>query len=202
MVQWEFALEEGTDPAGVVRRVNAGRLELAGTARITRSWLDTFDWRLYDAGLLLELTETEAGSDLALTQLAGGDLVAHVATTKAPMWPTDLPSGPLRDNVAARVEMRALLPTGSTTVSRRSWRVLDKNDKTVTRIEVDEPVASRAATVRLAPRLRVRAVRGYARQTERVVLGVAQEAGVSEPEFAESLEVMLGSGRPPGGYSG
>ena len=35
--------------------------------RMRRSWLDTFDWRLYRAGLSLELQASSAGTELVLT---------------------------------------------------------------------------------------------------------------------------------------
>ena len=69
--------------------------------------LDTFDGRLHRAGLRLEACEAD-GVELVLS----GDetVTAHLATRSAPRFPADLPHGPLRDRIAAILEMRALIP--------------------------------------------------------------------------------------------
>ena len=70
--------------------------------RITRTWLDTFDWRLYRAGLTLE----HRGGELILTAGEAPELVQRV-----PRWrPSSgalraggvrLPDGPVASRIAA-----------------------------------------------------------------------------------------------------
>src|SRR6516225_11989946 len=56
----------------------------AGTRR--RTWLDTFDWRLYRAGLILEYTTAHRGGELRLTGAhpAALDPGAAAGTTTPP----------------------------------------------------------------------------------------------------------------------
>src|SRR4051794_41197114 len=78
---------------------------VAAPHRVVRTLLDTFDGLLHHAGLRLELHESAARRTLIL----GGDGVVGVRapTAVVPVWPSDLPSGPLRARVAAIVGVRA-----------------------------------------------------------------------------------------------
>ncbi len=84
----------------------------AGPSRtLRRTWLDTFDWRLFRAGLNLECTAGRGRSELVLTARDGEPVAAEVA--RGLRWPAmidDLPVGPLREHLAPIVGVRALLP--------------------------------------------------------------------------------------------
>ncbi len=65
----------------------------AGPSRtLRRTWLDTFDWRLFRAGLTLECTVGRGRSELVLTARDGEPVAAEVA--RGMRWPAkidDLP---------------------------------------------------------------------------------------------------------------
>ena len=94
----------------------------SGTHR--RTWLDTFDWRLYRAGLVLEFEQARRGGRLLLSQ-ADGTPQAEQPVTRWPRRPglaEDLPAGPVRDRIVVLTSPRALLPivraVGSVSVTR------------------------------------------------------------------------------------
>ena len=86
-----------------------------------RTWLDTFDWRLYRAGLTLEQVTSRGTAELRLTGRDGTLLAAERLRPAAqgtrggrvPRWPALLaavPPGPLAEELAPVVGVRALLP--------------------------------------------------------------------------------------------
>src|SRR5262249_11942197 len=80
----------------------------AGPARtLRRTWLDTFDWRLFRAGLNLEATTGRGKSELVLTARDGEPVAAEPA--KGIRWPAkigDVPAGALREHLAPIVGVR------------------------------------------------------------------------------------------------
>src|SRR5262249_31738277 len=82
-----------------------------------RTWLDTFDWRLYRAGLTLELTSRPRGpAEYRLTGRDGELIAAQPAdpvgsrAAQQSWLISALPQGPLRAQLAPPVAVRALLP--------------------------------------------------------------------------------------------
>ncbi|HEV2450620.1 MAG TPA: CHAD domain-containing protein, partial [Streptosporangiaceae bacterium] len=153
----EFVVEDSDGP--VPRRV-AAALEPRFTVIQERrrsarqTWLDTFDWRLHAAGLVLHQITDERGTERASEQerqrangrtgelvlrTAGGEPVASAAVS-APRWPGLLdviPAGPLRDRLEPVVGVRALLPLARAQDKQTLLRVLDGEHKTVARITLD-----------------------------------------------------------------
>ncbi|MEP7026334.1 MAG: hypothetical protein ABJB47_21530, partial [Actinomycetota bacterium] len=84
-------------------------------ATVRRTWLDTFDWRLYRAALTLEFSSGRGGGEFRLTGRDGGLLASQPAGPRATQldWPamvSALPEGPLREQLGPVVGVRALLP--------------------------------------------------------------------------------------------
>ena len=68
----------------------------AGSGMHRRTWLDTFDWRLYKAGLTLQFEQARRRGRLVLSQ-ADGTPQAEQPVTRWPRRPglaEDLPPGP------------------------------------------------------------------------------------------------------------
>lgn len=105
-----------------------------------RILFDTFDGRLHDAGLRLEL-RAEPDPALVLADRNGAP-PARLQWRGVPRWPADLPPGPFRSRVAALAQERALLPMVTITSQVREARRLDRRGKVVARAEVHEQVAA------------------------------------------------------------
>jgi CHAD domain-containing protein len=133
-----------------------------------RTFWDTFDGRLHDAGLAL----TAAAGRLVLA-VAGtsAEIAAEAQPRRAKrLFANDLPAGELRDRVAPVVEMRALTPVVRVRSRFLPINILDEIGKIVVRLRVEEPTATAASglPLPLAARLHVSGVRGYDRDFERV----------------------------------
>ncbi len=178
-----------------------------GRARtVRRAWLDTFDWRLYRAGLTLELATGRGTAELTLTGRDGAVVAAQPAGGAGgrPRWPAllgALPVGPLRERLRPVVGVRALLPVARAASTVHELRVLNSDDKTVARVAVDRMSVSYPARTALPPRLTVTALRGYQAQADKLAGILAAARGVSDPA-AGALEAALeAAGRQPGDYS-
>jgi CHAD domain-containing protein len=159
-----------------------------------RTWLDTFDWRLYKAGLLLELVTANRDSQLVLTSAGAGPAGAPVRVAQPvagwraaqPCLFDQLPPGPVTDLIVAVVAPRALLPLVTVTSTATETSLLNSDGKTVARLLIERPAiaASPATAARgaarddaarscLPPRLSVTEVRGYSGQARRAARIVA-----------------------------
>jgi CHAD domain-containing protein len=178
-----------------------------GSAR-RRTWFDTFDWRLYKAGLTLEYIAAQRGGELRLTSAnpasqgtAAADMAQPVTGWQAsrPHGPQDLPDGPVAARVASLVAPRVLLPAVTVATTTAVSRLLNEDAKTVARLLIERPVVT--GLTGLAPRLTIAEVRGYpgqARRAARVIEDVPGVAPAADPVFADALRVL---DRRPGDYS-
>ena len=184
--------------------------------RVRRTWLDTFDWRLYRAGLALELQAGRGGTELILSGRDGERLAAlpvpasdsraghaHAGANGAGAlsWPSmtaALPPGPLRELLEPVAGIRALAPVARAASRIREHRVLNSDTKTVARLIVDEMAVSYPAKAHPLPQLAVIPVRGYQAQGERLSSALAANGRIS-PSGRSALEIALeAAGQHPG----
>jgi len=190
----------------------------AGACR--RTWYDTFDWRLYRAGMLLEYVTAHRAGELILTTPAGGDgmngnalsagdddgrVVQPVTGWRAARsyLATDLPEGPVTGRITDLVSPRALLPAVTVASTTTVTRLLNSDGKTVARLLVERPAVGDAA---LPPRMAIAEVRGYPGQARRAARIVALAPGIEVSPAASPGETLLMDalrvlGRAAGDYS-
>ena len=100
-----------------------------------RTWLDTFDWRLYRAGLMLQFEQARRGGRLLLSRADGTPQAEQPVTGWSPRRPAlDLPPGPVRDRIMVLISPRALLPIVRATSTVSVMRLLNADGKTVARL--------------------------------------------------------------------
>jgi CHAD domain-containing protein len=197
--EFEVVPERGGEPAG------AGR----------RTLLDTFDWRLYRAGLTLEYDARSVGGELRLADhpVTTGPVATQPAITQPvtgwqaarPHLMCEVPDGPVASRIGDLVAPRALLPLVVLTTATTTYRLLNEDGKTVARLLVERPVLghqrSGPQAARLAPRLSIAEVRGYLGQARRAARLVGAAAGVTSAEVPALAEALRALGRRPGDYS-
>ena len=142
----EFVLAgTGGSSVELLRAKLATSFAVSGSAhrrpvRARRTWLDTFDWRLYQAGLTLQQVTAGRSSQLILTGLDGEQVMAPVdrpATLRWPALATRLPAGALRDCLISVTGNRALLPVVTAASQASDLRLLNGDEKTVARLSID-----------------------------------------------------------------
>jgi CHAD domain-containing protein len=167
--------------------------------RAERRFYDTFDGRLYAAGLSCVCSEGR------LMLLDGDAEVArvHVADGRDRLFARDLPPGALRDALSAVVEIRALLPVAKVRARMRTLALLDDEQKTIVRAIVEESSVVRAGRrpQPLELRLMLVSVRGYDRALERVQEALEQRVGLRRAARPLLDEAIIASGATPSGIS-
>ncbi len=167
--------------------------------RAERRFYDTFDGRLYAAGLSC------ACSDGRLVLLDGDVEVAWAqwADRCDRLFVRDLSLGTLRDGLAAVVGVRALLPVVDMRARTRALGLLDDEQKTVVRAIVEESSVVRAGRRPrpLEPRLKLVSVRGYDEALERVQHALEHKVGLRRAARPVLEEAIIASGATPGGIS-
>ena len=185
----------------------------AGARR--RTWLDTFDWRLYRAGLTLEFEQGRRGGRLLLSRADGTPQAEQPVTGWPPRRPAlDLPPGPVRDRIMVLIHPRALLPIVKAASTVSVARLLNADGKTVARlvaghITVTALAASPAAadsvaagtTTELPLRLAIAEVRGYPGQARRASTLLAGLPGVSSASQSVFTAALTALGRHPDDYT-
>ena len=181
-----------------------------GTGTHRRIWLDTFDWRLYRAGLMLEFEQARRGGRLLLSK-ADGTPQAEQPVTRWPRRPglaQDLPPGPVRDRIVVLTSPRALLPIVRAVGSVSVTRLLNDDGKTVARLVADQltvtaapPGITGGTTAELPLRLAITEVRGYPGQARKAASLLAGVPGVSHASQSELIAALTTLGRHPADYS-
>ncbi len=180
-----------------------------------RTWLDTFDWRLYRAGLTLELERVTRGGRLLLSNVDGTPQAEQPVTGWPPRRPAlDVPPGPVRDRIMALISPRALLPIVRAISTVSVARLLNADGKTVARLVADHitattvaagtataDTASAGTTAELPLRLAIAEVRGYPGQARRASALLASVPGVSSASQSVFTAALTALGRHPADYT-
>jgi CHAD domain-containing protein len=182
----------------------------AGSGTHRRTWLDTFDWRLYKAGLTLHFEQARRGGRLVLSK-ADGTPQAEQPVTRWPRRPglaEDLPPGPVRDRILVLTSPRALLPVVRAVSTVTVTRLLNADGKTVARLVADHVTVTAptgntggGTTAELPPRLAVGYVRGYPGQAHKAAALLAGVPGVSHASQSVFAAALAALGRHPADYT-
>jgi CHAD domain-containing protein len=172
-----------------------------------RAWLDTFDWRLYRAGLMLEFEQARRGGRLLLSKADGTPQAQQPVTGWLPRRPClaeDLPAGPVRDRIIVLTSPRALLPIVRAVSTPSVTRLLNADGKTVARLLADRVTVTAAAadtTAELPLRLAIAEVRGYPGQARKAAGLLAGLPGVSHASQSVFTAALTALGRHPADYT-
>ncbi|MBF0254960.1 MAG: hypothetical protein HQL47_00550, partial [Gammaproteobacteria bacterium] len=121
------------------RRLSASWPLLAEPAEAFEAcYLDSFDWRLYHAGLMLLAQRVGSGWRLQLAQIKSAELQLEADNPEQPGLLDSLVHAELRERLAPVLEMRCLLPQLWLGGRNRQMRLLDDEEKTLVRIELLE----------------------------------------------------------------
>ena len=171
------------------------RVQVEAARKQDLTYFDTFDARLHADGMTL----AHGGGELRLESLDGTAL--HTVPAKsAPAFADSLGDGALRDALAPAASIRRLLPLVTVSREIHPLRVLDSDDKTVVRLQLEQvrarpPRAAREQGASLPAVVRVLPVKGYERELTNVI-----EALQQAPEFAcERIDEVVAAVAAAGG---
>jgi len=198
------SLDDGRAALTVVKGLDVGPAE-----KINRSFLDSFDWRLWNAGYVLERLSTPGRTALLLRDRASADKWGAVVLATdhhtIPRFVADLPAGFLRDRIGPLLSMRALMPLAEVRGQRCMviWR--DDEGKEVVRGSLEDvrvlPAGGRGKGEPVGLRLFLEPVRGYEKALEKLTGRLAREDGFQPKKGGLFEDAMTRLGQIPGGYS-
>lgn len=168
------------------------------------TYLDSFDWRLFEQGTVLEAERGQGGSLLLWRRLDDSQELARLGGPDAPRFMTDLPRGPLRERLEPIVEMRALLPLVTVRRIAQGFRVLNKDEKTTLRLQIEDdslPGRSNGKIHGLPRRLRLLPVRGYAKPFHLIARLLQEDLGLRRIAQDPFLDAVAETGQVAGNYS-
>lgn len=202
----QYELPPGRDWDSVVQSLgDSVRLQAEPVQHLQRTYLDSFDWRLYGRGWAL--AHDKRGTEASLYWLRLDSAVPEriQSIDVLPRFVSDLPPGPLRDELQAIVKVRALLPVMTVRGRIQQLRVVNKEDKTVLRIELQDmrasPPGSRRRPHALGQRVQLFPLRGYAGVAQRVRGVLEQTLDLKAAPDASYAAALRSVGVTPGGYS-
>ncbi len=169
----------------------------------TKTFHDSFDWRIHRGGGIYETTGSGAGR-VHLWRETAGRVRHRLRHPSDPGFPADLPPGPLREGLQRVLSMRRLLPLVELETRVRTLAVLDAEEKTTLRLRIEfcsSAVPGSGGVHELEPRVRIAPVRGYEAERKRVASFLQENCGLV-PDAAGEVEYALGPlGRAPGDYT-
>ena len=195
----KFNLPDGHDEKQFIRQL-AGhysiKKEPTGAERFTI--YDTFDWRLFNKSLILQLS----GNKLFLRKLAKFEILHSLEFSKIPVFIWDFPAGELKEQLAPIMEMRALLQLFELQSRSRPYRILNPDEKTVARLVFEEirPLRKRR-TAALANHLWLKPFKGYpkyARNLSKRIEAAGFTLGKADDIYFKALAAV---DKKPGSYS-
>jgi CHAD domain-containing protein len=164
-----------------------------------RRYYDTFDGLVRASGH----TVVHEDGELALAARNGGAAGSTVSLRRpsGPLLASQLPGGPLREALAAVIEVRALLPVARVHSRERAIDVLDDERKTVVRMTLSAPAVTTpdGALVVLRPRLVLTPLRGYDDELERARTCLIEQLHFVAPDASLEDDAIRAAGGVPGG---
>jgi CHAD domain-containing protein len=156
-----YRLADDESPSRVAGCLSAmGSVETGPAKAIESDYFDTFDWRLFGAGMSL----CRQGPELLLHDHGRGEAVASIRGSLPSGFAFDFPPGRVRDLMADIIDVRRLLARVTLISKQTPMTLRDKEGKAVLRLALERVKArqpGKARAVPLGTRLTVAAVRGY-----------------------------------------
>jgi len=136
--------------------------QLVSRQDCTRTYYDSFDWRLYTAGISCEFTKSKTASSLILIDLSSNQLLESCELVKVPSFAKDFTNEALQKILAPLLEMRALLKLCTLSLQSSQINILNNDQKIVVRLVIED-------TPHLASRLTLLPVKGYDKAYEQLL---------------------------------
>lgn len=173
---------------------NKVNLIIASRQPTILTYYDSFDWRLYDANILAEFNAVEKPGDFTLKNLKTGQTFASLNLNEVPKFHWEFEKGPLRSKLESVIEMRALLPITNVESVRHHINILNKDEKTVLRLLIEE-------FVHFNNRITLIPIRGYDKALAKTVHLLEKKFGLTKIKQTILTEALNQQDKKPKSYS-
>ncbi len=162
-------------------------------------FFDTFDWRLYDAGLLL----IKEKNDFLLCSLKT-DLPIEKVTIKSQIQPKfwwDFPDGSLKDTLKKSLDVRALIPQVEIENVILHIRILNEDEKTILKVQFENVhLIQKKQKKKLIDCIKLLPIRGYSQEFNKFKSWL-NKSGVNQQTHSVVLLALESVGKQPGIYT-
>ena len=201
----EYLIPDGTSLEDIKDLIRARvRFGEDPAHEVVRRFLDSFDWSLYLAGASVEERLGAGHHRLLWHDLRADSPPCEQSIDQEPGFACDLAEGPVRKQLMPVLGVRRLLPLLEVRERVQTLRLLNDDDKTVVRLQLEDNRFRDRARDRegaLAVRLRLLPVKGYETDLEKTARMLSRDLGL-EPACTRVLpEALAAVGRYPGDYS-
>lgn len=138
-------------------------LQITERRLATKTFYDSFDWRLYSNGWVAETVATGKDLHFYLRQLADNALLDDGTMTVMPNFAEQFQRVSLKQRLKPVLEMRALLPVAAVDVACYHASLINAEEKTVARLIIEDYAPIACSRITLAP------VKGYQNAAEKLV---------------------------------
>jgi CHAD domain-containing protein len=191
---------------GRVREMLRDDLNLveASTDLVEVTYMDSFDWRIFSDAGVIESEKTNGSTLLRWRELNSHNYPFSVTTDNEIDLAVDLPVGQLQKHLCKILKMRALIPQVRLRVKRHHWVRLNKEKKTVLRIDVEDYQLwneEKDSFHRLEKRIYLIPVRGYQSEIIQADKVLRRDPIVEPVDMDIYLFALKTQGRVPGNYN-
>jgi CHAD domain-containing protein len=166
-------------------------------------YLDSYDWRMWLAGYVLEYHEIRGKNFLRWRGLNEAVINQDIPLDNCPRFTRDFPGWLLPNEFPKLLKVRALLPRAWSKKAVTPYELLNKKGHTVCRFEVIEEttvLANRHTGEELPQRLEIRPVRGHDNVLPDII-SLLKESGLGKYATDPFIRLLTASGKQPGDYS-
>lgn len=174
------------------------------TRSIQRTFYDTFDWRMYNAGGIIEVESGASFSTMNWRDLERDAMVDSASIHQPIRFACELADCSLRKRIEPLLGMRALLPLVETQSKVHVLNVLNKDNKAIVRLVIEEIrrlTVCNSGDSKLPVTLSVEAVKGYKAFFHKVIHTLKRHFALKHYKKSTALSVYEVAGLHPGDHS-
>jgi CHAD domain-containing protein len=173
---------------------NKTNMQLVSRQKSLKTYYDSFDWRLYTNGITCEFNQSVGASSLTLINFEHGQIIASKELNEVPSFSKQFSFGKIRSSLEPILEMRALLPVCSLDYDSYCLNILNKDEKTILRMLIEEYEL-------LNNQLILQPVRGYDKAAEQFSEIITTKLDLTSTDKPILLTALKLQGRKPNDYS-
>jgi len=181
----KYLISNPADSNNILKKLKKDHhLQESGREIRAEHYFDTFDWRLYRKNLLFSISKNR----IYLRHFNGTYLHEAEGRKRSKFFCRDIDDDRMAQLLEKHIQMRALCPTVSLRVEDRYFKVLNRDRKTVVRIEFSRSVAANGSEeMELPERLAISGLRGYEKSYEKILNSLD---GLSLPAMKRETELI------------
>lgn len=189
-----YTLPDACSIAQFIQRLHAiVDLQVGAVSEVSKSYYDSFDWRLYHAGMVLECSLSAGGRNLSLLNLDYPQALMSAEISQVPTFAADFESTDFRLQLTPILAMRALFDVGTVNFSVTPINVLNQDAKTIFRLRIE------ASNV-LATRIVIQIIKGYDKEVLAIINKLQAEFDLLPETQPLITQILALHAKCPGDY--